>query len=216
MHVLCVHHEGKGDRQGGDAILGATAIFGAVDTAISMKCTERYRTISSVQRYGENLEETTLRFDPQTRTIALSDTKEREEEVRIGESIIAYLDTKSEPVIEAEIDERVEGRRAICKRALRRLVQETIVSRHGRGGKGEPFRYSTRGLPDHERLEPESDVHNPRQTGAAANEPVEVPWFPPIYREPENQNLKAEVTPQNDTPYSGSRDEGVSQLWLSR
>lgn len=51
-HVLCVHHAGKGEREGGDSILGSTAIFAAVDTALLLKRTERYRTISSIQRSG--------------------------------------------------------------------------------------------------------------------------------------------------------------------
>jgi hypothetical protein len=207
-HVLCVHHEGKGDRPGGDAILGSTAIFGAVDTALSMKRTERYRTISSVQRYGNDLEETTLRFDPATRITTLGETREREEELRIGEGILAFLETKKTPVTEAEIDEEVEGRRAIRKRALRQLVKEERVSRLGRGGKGDPYRYGMPGTSGQEGREPESNDRNPPSTGDADHEDVQVPWFPPIYREPEYQHSKAEVTPQEDEANSGSRDDG--------
>ncbi len=36
-HVLVVHHAGKGDRTGGDSILGSTAIHGSVDTAIFIR-----------------------------------------------------------------------------------------------------------------------------------------------------------------------------------
>src|SRR5262249_24210103 len=39
-HVLCVHHLGKGERQGGEAILGSTAILSTVDTALLLKRTE--------------------------------------------------------------------------------------------------------------------------------------------------------------------------------
>jgi RecA-family ATPase len=70
-HVLVVHHERKMDGETGDRTLGSTAIFGAVDTQMSMRRTESYRTICTVQRYGEDLEETTLRFDPDTRTTTL-------------------------------------------------------------------------------------------------------------------------------------------------
>jgi RecA-family ATPase len=51
-HVLAVHHLGKGDRGGGDGVLGSTAFFGTVDTALLLKRSERYRTLSSLQRYG--------------------------------------------------------------------------------------------------------------------------------------------------------------------
>jgi RecA-family ATPase len=47
VHVLVVHHLGKGERTGGDAILGSTAILGAVDTSLILKRSERYRTITS-------------------------------------------------------------------------------------------------------------------------------------------------------------------------
>ena len=83
-HVLCVHHAGKSEREGGDSILGSTAIFAAVDTALMMKRTERYRTVSSVQRYGEDLPETVLRFDSATRMVSLGESKEQEEEKRIA------------------------------------------------------------------------------------------------------------------------------------
>ena len=36
-HVLCVHHSGKTHREDGDNILGSTAIFGSVDTLLTMK-----------------------------------------------------------------------------------------------------------------------------------------------------------------------------------
>ncbi|MDA8170604.1 MAG: AAA family ATPase [Nitrospiraceae bacterium] len=46
-HVLCIHHSSKGNRQGGDSLLGSTAIFGSVDTLILLKRHESYRTIES-------------------------------------------------------------------------------------------------------------------------------------------------------------------------
>jgi hypothetical protein len=74
-HVLCVHHTGKGDRQGGDSVLGSTAIFSTADTLLLMKRYEYYRTIHSIQRYGEDVEETTLHYNTEDRTIQLGDSK---------------------------------------------------------------------------------------------------------------------------------------------
>ena len=140
-HVLCVHHAGKGERDGGDSILGSTAIFAAVDTALIMKRSERYRTLSSTQRYGEDLPESVLRFDAETRTITLGATKEQEEEQRIAEAIIEFLQAKQTAVEERDIDAEVEGRRAIKKRALRLLVEENKVLREGEGKRGSPYQY---------------------------------------------------------------------------
>jgi len=146
-HVLCVHHAGKGEREGGDSILGSTAIFAAVDTALIMKRTERYRTLSSIQRYGEDLPETVLRFDPQSRTVSLGQAKEQEESDRIAEAILACLKAqeddkkKGEPLTEARINQEVEGRNAYKRIALRSLLAEGKIERIGKGGKKDPFRY---------------------------------------------------------------------------
>ncbi len=63
-HVLLVYHLGKGERADAtDSILGSTAFFAAVDTALIMKRSELYRTLQSRQRYGTDLPETTLEFE---------------------------------------------------------------------------------------------------------------------------------------------------------
>jgi hypothetical protein len=63
-HVWVTHHNVKGDRlDPNDAILGSTAIFGNVDTAIVLKKTDRYRTIQSTQRYGTDWQEAVLVFN---------------------------------------------------------------------------------------------------------------------------------------------------------
>ncbi len=208
MHVLCVHHEGKGDRQGGDAILGSTAIFAAVDTAISLKRTDLYRTIRSTQRYGPDLEETTLRFEAATRITTLGETKEREEESRIGAGILAYLEAKGDPMTEAEIDSDVEGKTRIRRSALRVLVAAGKIIRSGKGGKSDPFRYTTAATPIDS-----GGNNNPTDQARESTDPpsemgVLVPLFPTIYREQENMNRKRDATPQKDGTDSCSRDFG--------
>jgi hypothetical protein len=147
-HVLCVHHIGKSDRSGPDAILGSTAIFAAVDTALILKASERYRTISSRQRYGVDLEESILHFDPQRRLITLGGSKEEEDINRSGHAILDVLAAQEEdqeegrPLAEPEINSEVEGRTTLKRSALRELVKEDQVERSGKGGKGDPFRYA--------------------------------------------------------------------------
>lgn len=141
-HVLCVHHASKGEREGGDSILGSTAIFGSVDTAIFLKRTERYRTMNSIQRYGEELPETILRFDSQTRTITLGETKEREDLLAMKDAIVGFLQTQSEAVEEKDIKAGVEGNNRHKQTALRELVTEERVSRSGEGKKGQPYQFA--------------------------------------------------------------------------
>ncbi len=73
---MLVHHNGKAERADPtDAILGSTAIFGAVDAALILKRTGRYRTLQSSQRYGTDWTETTLEFDPVTRSLSFWECK---------------------------------------------------------------------------------------------------------------------------------------------
>jgi hypothetical protein len=149
-HVLCVHHAGKGNREGGDSILGSTAIFGAVDTALIMKRTEQYRTLQSQQRYGEDLNETVLHFDATTRTITLGESREREEDNRMQQAILACLQAQEQDqerghaLTEAELGEDVEGKTLHKRTALRALVHAGHVERLGKGGKGDPYRYAVK------------------------------------------------------------------------
>jgi hypothetical protein len=160
-HVLCAHHAGKGNRDGGDSILGSTAIFAAVDTALIMKKMEGYRTLQSEQRYGDSLEETVLCFDATTRTITLGATREAEDTDRLSQAICEYLQGQTDPVTEAMIDDAVEGRTRLKRAALRHLVAISKVTRYGKGGKADPFKYSLPAMPQETDSPPDEDPTPP-------------------------------------------------------
>lgn len=141
-HVLCVHHTNKGQGQGGDSVLGSTAIFSSVDTLLIMKRHEDYRTIQSIQRYGEDLPETTLHFDKDSRTIEIGKPKQEEDIEFLKKAITEFLSSQSEPVIKSVIMEEVEGRAILKRKALMELVERGPITREGEGGKGNPFKYS--------------------------------------------------------------------------
>src|SRR5262249_17849244 len=140
-HVLAVHHLSKGQHTDGDAILGSTAIFAAVDTALILRRTERYRTLSSIQRYGPDLEETTLMLDPVTRDVTAGPARKEAEESDAARLILAFLAGKTEPVTEPEIAADIEARTQTERPALRGLVRDGQVSRTGKGTKGNAYRY---------------------------------------------------------------------------
>jgi hypothetical protein len=144
-HIMAVHHMKKGGSADGDAILGSTAILAAVDTALLLNRTEKYRTLSSVQRYGTDLEETVLQFDQSTRIISLGDSKEKTETKRIEDEILKFLNDKDDAVPEKIIDEEVEGKTKFKRTALRSLVSSNKVHRFGKGGKTEPYTYGLKG-----------------------------------------------------------------------
>lgn len=135
-HVLCVHHSPKGERGVEDAVLGSQAIFGSVDTLLVMKRHEHYRTLQTRQRYGNDLEETTMNFNKETRIVSLGETRQEEDANTVRNTIMDFLSTQSEPVTETIITNEVEGRTTIKRKTLRELVEKGSVKRDGKGGKG--------------------------------------------------------------------------------
>lgn len=159
-HLMVVHHAGKGGRDGGDSILGSTAIFGSVDTAIILKRTDSKRTIESQQRYGDDIEATVLVFDETTHRTSLGGTKEEDDIRLIGEAILQFLEAKGEPVDEKTVGAEVEGRTGPKRKALREQVTTGAITRTGSGKKGDPFQYSRSLVSDiyeeQEKQDPES------------------------------------------------------------
>ncbi|MBI2882644.1 MAG: AAA family ATPase [Candidatus Methylomirabilis oxyfera] len=141
-HVLLVHHSSKKGSGDGDGILGSTAIFGSVDTALLLTRRDQYRTLRSIQRYGEDLEEVTLTLDPDTRRVSAGPSRQEVEGQEVADKILEFLRTQREPVTEPEINDAVEARLAVKRRALRQLVAAGKLSRSGKGGKGDPYRYA--------------------------------------------------------------------------
>jgi AAA domain len=143
-HILLIHHFGKGDREGGDQILGSTALFAAVDTALFMRKREQYRTLTSIQRYGTDLEDLALAFDKETGLITTSGSVEELETLRAIEAISKFMRTREEWVSQAEIREEVEDVRiSVLVRALHQGFDVRVFARAGAGKRGDPYVYQT-------------------------------------------------------------------------
>lgn len=141
-HVMFVHHSGKGVKADPiDSPLGSTAIGGVVSTLIVLKRTEAYRTIQTIQRIGQDMPETVLQFDPETKRLSVGGTREDAEIETLSDEILESLRAAGEPKTEPEITEAVEGKTKFVRRALRQLVEQGRVSREGGGRRGDPYRY---------------------------------------------------------------------------
>src|SRR5262249_32621559 len=167
---------GKGDRQGGDAVLGSTALFAAVDTLLVMKRNDKYRTLSTIQRYGTDLEEIVLEYDQDTRTLSAGVARAEADEAEAAKAITEFLATQTEPVEESEIHDAIEARRAIKQKALRKLVADGKVERTGTGKKGDRYRYQNAGT-----------------------------QVPNICRVPEYQNRESSLTREEQRTNAGTR-----------
>ena len=83
-HVVVIHHAGKNDREGPEAILGVHRHFWNRRYGNRpLRRGKRYRTIVTQQRYGPDLESTVLAFDTNCRTVSLGEGLEATEEERI-------------------------------------------------------------------------------------------------------------------------------------
>jgi hypothetical protein len=69
-HLLCVHHAGKTDKSNPvDAALGSVGFGGGVDTIMIYKRNERYRTFQTTQKYGDDVPETVIEWDPARKAV---------------------------------------------------------------------------------------------------------------------------------------------------
>jgi hypothetical protein len=142
VHICTLHHTNKGPSKGRNSILGSTAISGTVDTMIMLNDRGSRRMVTTIQRYGEALEESELLFDKGTRTLHIGNIKTDVQVAECEDAIAEYLSAQTEPVTEAVIDEKVVGRKEFQVKALRNLVDQGKILRIGCGGKKDPFKYS--------------------------------------------------------------------------
>lgn len=75
-HIICLHHQNKGEDRGANSVLGSTAIQGAVDNTIvlnSIRSREAYRKISSFQRGGQRFTNKELKYIEESDMYIISD-----------------------------------------------------------------------------------------------------------------------------------------------
>lgn len=138
-HVCLVHHSGRGDRNGVDAPMGSTAFAASVDTILVMKRTDRMRTLSSEQRYGDNLEELVLSMDDAGR-INAAGSKSDHDTADAADSITEYL--KANPDADHKgLRENIGHQWKTVWTALTKLVNDHKVERKGFGKRGSPYLY---------------------------------------------------------------------------
>lgn len=199
--VLLVHHAGKAERQGLDAVLGSTALAGSADNVLILSRTDRYRLLSSIQRIGPDLPETVITLDLETGRVSAGLTRHEADRGSIEALILAAL-TASPEQTRAEIDAAVEGRKALKAEALRVLLETGRLCRSGRGGKADPYRYAI--------VVPKAGNHKTAtdQTAADSGSGSQVPVYT---REPENHNRDSEGSLSNSEKDCGSQVPGMGE-----
>jgi putative DNA primase/helicase len=142
-HVLLTHHAGKSAKVDAiDSPLGSTAIGGAVCTLILLKRSDSMRSIQTVQRIGRDIPETVLQFDPEHHSLTLGTEKSEVEIESLEDAIVLFLEAGDGPKTRLEIEDAVEGRTGMKRKALQRLVDAGRVIREGTGRRGDSFLFS--------------------------------------------------------------------------
>jgi len=140
--VVFSHHAPKGEREDVEAGLGSIGIVGSVHTHLVMRRSEKYRTLSSVQRTGPDLEPTVLEMDPATKWITAGLTRTQADEAEAEAAVLGVLEAAGVPLVESDIRERASVRTGLVARALRVLRDRGQVARTGVGRKGDPYLYA--------------------------------------------------------------------------
>jgi hypothetical protein len=143
-HIALTHHLGKMVREGGDDVLGSTAIFGAVDTlALMRRLKDNQRTLQTIQRYGTDLVEVAVPLDEQSGRIGLgalvSVLKLDDARARVLE-VLSRFANDYWPTTD-KIRETAELDRNLCVRALKELAEAGEIQVRGTGKARDPFQY---------------------------------------------------------------------------
>lgn len=139
--LALVHHSNK-TGEGGDSVLGSQSLLGLVDTVFLLKRHEDVRTVSTMQRYGTDLEETVLEMDAETGLIAIAGSFQDIHVESVMNHICETVRKAPSPMTEADIRDAVGGDRAVVARAIRQGVENRRITRTGEGKRGKPFLYT--------------------------------------------------------------------------
>jgi len=109
-HVLAVASHRQRERQGGDSILGSTAIFGVCRYGNYTEGGREVPDHSDRPAYGQDLEETTLHFDNETRTVSLGQSRQEEDLEAMKEALLQFLQGQEAPAHRSRDSRGVRGK----------------------------------------------------------------------------------------------------------
>lgn len=140
--LLLLHHGSAHQyRDGLDAVLGSTALSGCVDNVFILKRDGAVRSLSTIQRSGEDLESTVLEFDKASGRSTLGQSKAVYDQSEMQRQMLAVMQASPTPVPESLIQANLAGRKQDMVKVLRYLVGTKQVARSGGGKRGDPYVY---------------------------------------------------------------------------
>ena len=139
--VIGIHHSRKGGGQHGEEASGSAALFGSVDTMMSItREDDDLRMVYSIQREGPDMERTSLALGP-TGWLSLGSTAREEREATAIEAIGRTLAQQGGALDMVQIVDATKLRKAHVKDALTTLIEAGKIIRSGAGKRGDAYRY---------------------------------------------------------------------------
>ncbi len=155
VHIATAHHAKKKETEDlRDGILGSTAIAGAVDSLLLFRSQkDGIRTLSTIQRYGDDMPETELCWHAETRSMSIGNTLTENRQVsaaeireRIENEMLDFI-RENPGRMQSEIIDAVHGNGTTRREVFTRIVEADFLVQSGQGVKGSPFRYSIPSFP---------------------------------------------------------------------
>ena len=134
-------HTRKSGGEDGQAVLGSTQWLGSPSTVFEISRDGDSRLLSSVQREGEGMPSTLLRWNAETRTYSLGQSRKAAEAEQVKQDVLDFIREHS-GASTSEIADGVGRKRQYVTTTLRKMVEEGWLERTGRGQAGDPYRYS--------------------------------------------------------------------------
>jgi|SRR5690242_46877 len=159
---LGLHHLKKRETDStGDMLLGATWLRGRTDAKLYLKQisdSDDRRVFHATVRKGRSVAPTILNFDKHTgkSTLGITVVEERkrgavERHERILQSILEYFHKNPGKAFETDCLPCLECNSDEARRIHKRAVVDGLLSKSGKGTRGNPFVYRVAGIPDEER-----------------------------------------------------------------
>jgi hypothetical protein len=144
VHLLFLHHAGKGDRGDLDSAIGSTAIRGQAQSYLHLKLLpeSKRRIFRTDQRHGQgNFSEVAIGFD----RLGWLEIKGSREDAEIQDAkpkVREVLEAEDGQLTEKDIRAAIPLKAIVVSKALREMFRAGEVERNGEGKKNKPFRYS--------------------------------------------------------------------------
>jgi DNA polymerase I-like protein with 3'-5' exonuclease and polymerase domains len=139
VHVMITHHDGKLERDDGDAVLGSTGFFAAVDSLLTMHRRKEGRTLSTRLRSmtREDMDERVVVLDKETGLISLGGSIEQARSERATAEVMKAVGNQARTM--ADITDAIEMDDGVIEKTVKALYGEGKLARFGPGKPHHPY-----------------------------------------------------------------------------